>query len=167
MIHSILFPVLLLCALPRVALAADAPPTGCDECEYVHALVDTIPGTISEVVQGSFHEDITRRDRPGCMLIISGSWAELGDGPDPANLLFDVLTAEGWEPGIASGDSPDGTFFVLVKGDIILFVMGEWDGGDDSDSTYVPSEVYQIVVICTPLVDEDRRRLAEEERNQH
>lgn len=167
MIRFLLFSALLLCARASAAPAADTPPAGCEACQHAHALVDTIPGTISEVVQGSFHEDITRRDRPGCMLIISGSWAELGDARDPANLLFDVLTAEGWEPGIASGDGPDGTFFVLYRNDVILFVMGEWDGGDDSDSTYVPSEVYQIVVICTPMIDADRRRLEEEERNPH
>jgi len=163
-IRFVLFLSLLLFARAPLA-AGETPPPGCEACAYVHALVDTIPGTISEVVEGTFHEDIMHRERSGCMLIVSGSWVELGDSRDPANLIFDDLTAEGWEPRIASGDGPDGAFFVLVKDDVIVFVMGQWDGGDDSDSTYVPSEVYQIVVICTPLLDEDRERIEERDRD--
>jgi len=98
------------------------------------------------------------------MLVISGSWRELGDRHDPAGLIFETRTAEGWLQGIAGGDGPDGTFYILVKGNIICLVRGQWDGGDDSDSTYVPSDVYQVVVICAPLQAEDRRRLDEDAR---
>ena len=166
MIRSTVFPIVLALALAGGAAASAPPetPKGCVECAHIAALTDTLPGTFSDMVHGTFHEDITGQDRAGCMLVISGSWNELGKHLDPAGLIFNTLIAEGWHEGIAGGDGPDGTFFILVKGDVICLVRGRWDGGDDSDSTYVPSDVYQVVVICAPLLGDDRRRLEEDER---
>jgi hypothetical protein len=32
---------------------------------------------------------------------------------------------------------------------------GRWDGGDISDSTYVPLDVYQMTILCTRLEGKD------------
>jgi hypothetical protein len=158
------FPALAILVLLVFPAPARPAPTraGCPECERVAALVDTLPGAFAEVMRGTFHEDITDHDRAGCMLILSGSWEQLGERHPPDVLIFDTLTSEGWRPGITSSDGPDGTSYALVKGDVICLVRGRWDGGDDMDTTYVTSDVYQIVVICAPLLADDRRRLKED-----
>jgi len=53
--------------LPTAWSTARADAVGCVECAHIAALTDTLPGTFSEVVRGTFHEDITGRDRTGCM----------------------------------------------------------------------------------------------------
>jgi hypothetical protein len=50
----------------------------------------------------------------------------------------------------AMADGPDGTVFGFSKDGVLCVVRGRWDGGDDADSTYVPSEVYQVMVRCVP-----------------
>lgn len=153
----------LVAARAATVGAASAP---CAECAHVAAIVDTLPGTFREVVSGKFREDITDHDRTGCMLVISGSWHELGDRPGPADLIRVVLAREGWREGIAGSDGPDGTSYVMVRGDSIILVEGRWDGGDDSDSTIVPVDVYQVIIFCSSLLPDDRRRLEEEKRRQ-
>ena len=159
----VLVALMLAGAHVATARAASVP---CAECAHVAAIVDTLPGTFRETVSGKFHEDITGHDRAGCMLVISGSWRELGDRPGPADLIRAVLGREGWREGIASTDGPDGTSYVMVRGESVCLVRGRWDGGDDSDSTVVPIDVYQVIVFCAPLLPDDRRRLEEEKRNQ-
>ena len=159
----IVFALALVGAHAVPACAATAP---CTDCAHVAAIVDTLPGTFREMVSGKFHEDITDHDRTGCMLIISGSWRELGNRPGPADLIRDVLGREGWREGIAGSDGPDGTSYVMVRGESVCLVRGRWDGGDDSDTTIVPIDVYQVIVFCSSLLADDRRRLAEEKRKQ-
>jgi len=156
-----LFLSLLFLAAPASALSA-SQPAGCPECDHVASLVDTLPGALTRTMRGTFHEDVTDHSRTGCMLILSGTWRALGERRDPDVLIFETLKSEGWQPGIASGDGPDGTFYALVKDDVICLVRGRWDGGDDMDTTYVRSDVYQIIVICAPLLADDRRRLKED-----
>ena len=45
-------------------------------------------------------------------------------------------------------DGPDGTSFTAIKMNVFCVVEGHWDGGDDSDPSYVPSTRYEVVVKC-------------------
>jgi len=38
----------------------------------------------------------------------------------------------------------------MRRGAVLCYVQADWDGGDDSDSTYVPSPYYSITVDCLP-----------------
>ena len=39
----------------------------------------------------------------------------------------------------------------LEKDGLFCLMHGRWDGGNDSDSTYVPLDVYQMTILCTRL----------------
>jgi hypothetical protein len=64
-----------------------------------------------------------------------------------ADLPHDILNEEGW-CGDRMADGPDGTSYMAIKEDIFCAVEGRWDGGDDSDPTYVPSPRYEVIVKC-------------------
>jgi hypothetical protein len=137
-------------AAPRRAVAED--PGVEDLCALVEGVVSPAMGTITETIVGMFHDEIGQQDLPGCLVIVSGSWKELGKEPAPLDRVVDALTAKGWKqnPDYAA-DGPDGTVIGLEKGKGICIVRGSWDGGDDSDSTYVPSDVYQVTILCAEI----------------
>jgi len=159
------------CRGPEVLLAADAPagapgasPTLSPvdaACELVYSTVLPTPGTIVERFGGVLGGEpvpldaagskAARPDAAGWTLVISGSWEELGDAPSPDGAIFELLTGKGWlELPEHSADGPDGTRFALSSGGVICSVWGRWDGGDDTDSTYVASDVYQVIVRLMP-----------------
>ncbi|MFH1219729.1 MAG: hypothetical protein V1694_04675 [Candidatus Eisenbacteria bacterium] len=129
--------------------AIEVSPAVKAECEQVYAAVYPIPGILIERYLGTFWDEIVERDVTGCMIVISGAWSELADKPSPEMLIFQFLTDAGWHQEVQySADGPDGTIFALSKGGALCIVRGWWDGGDDTDSTYVGSDVYQIIVRC-------------------
>ena len=121
-------------------------------CDSIYAAVLASPGTIPYRVGGSFRDERIGRNLEGCMIVVSGSWSGLLGKPNPGDRIFQSLTGQGWRQETEySADGPDGTFFMLSNGELGCFVQGRWDGGDDADSTAVPSDVYQFIIICTEL----------------
>lgn len=58
-----------------------------------------------------------------------------------------------------TADGPDGAVQTFQRGLVRCQVSGEWDGGDDSDTTYVPSPFFRERTICLgqarPLLPSD------------
>jgi len=52
-------------------------------------------------------------------------------------------------------DGPDGTSQVYLKNGVMLLLNGKWDGGDDSDSTYVPSTDFEFNFYIMKTMKED------------
>lgn len=69
------------------------------------------------------------------------------DGKIPADIPRDLLNEEGW-CGDKGADGPDGTSYRALKRNVFCTVEGKWDGGDDSDPTYVPQPRYEVIVKC-------------------
>jgi hypothetical protein len=62
----------------------------------------------------------------------------------------------GWhEASALDADGPDGSIVGLELGGITCVVEGRWDGGDDSDSTYVPSDSLRLAASCAPTQPRD------------
>jgi len=73
----------------------------------------------------------------------------------PDEQLRSGLAARGWTEDIRYGaDGPDGTAFAFRHNRAICFVDATWDGGDDADPSYVPSDRYTLRVRCLLLVPE-------------
>ena len=53
-------------------------------------------------------------------------------------------------------DGPDGTEQAYLKNGVMLLVMGQWDGGDDSDKTYIPSKYFEFTFYIVKLDQPDR-----------
>ena len=49
-----------------------------------------------------------------------------------------------------SADGPDGSVMGYVTSRHLCVVEGSWDGGDDSDPTYVPAIGCEMTVTCVP-----------------
>lgn len=131
--------------------AENAGPSSSERpaCERIHRAVLALPGTTVEMREGTHYDERLRRDLAGCTVFVSGTWSELGSRSNPGDSVYKLLSDEGWrdEPRY-SADGPDGTAFALSKDGVWCFVRGEWDGGDDADSTYVASDVYQFAFFC-------------------
>lgn len=58
-------------------------------------------------------------------------------------------TGPGWIPLYHySADGPDGTVLGYQRGTVRCLVQESWDGGDDSDTTYVPADWFREVTTC-------------------
>lgn len=70
--------------------------------------------------------------------------------------IGNALTSAGWghQDGY-SADGPDGTVMGFRTGKFLAVVEGRWDGGDDSDTTYVPAPGCELTVTCVPRRSED------------
>lgn len=118
-------------------------------CNSIAAILRDVPGSAVEISNKG----------DGCVVSMKGSWSAIEDGLFPPNLLDpdsegSALKKDGWDHDIGhDADGPDGTVFAIRKGNVICIVTGSWDGGDDSDPSYVPDDGYDITVECE--ADED------------
>ena len=69
----------------------------------------------------------------------------------PEAALDRSLRAAGWVYARGyQGDGPDGTVLGLSSRKYLCVLEAEWDGEDDSDSTYVPAPGCEVTVTCVP-----------------
>lgn len=74
----------------------------------------------------------------------------------PVEYVENALAAAGWAPAYGySADGPDGTRMSYVTARFLCVIDGAWDGGDDSDSTYVPAPGCEVTVTCVPRRKDD------------
>ena len=139
---------------PSQSVSDNSKPSK-EVCDIIYSAMLGILVNLIEEVEGSFYDDHLKKYVNGCLLLITGTWSELGENPDPINLIFSLLSDNGWSQYVEySADGPDGTIFSLIKDDNWCIVKGQWNSGDDADSIYVPSDAYQIIVMCGRLSDD-------------
>jgi hypothetical protein len=74
----------------------------------------------------------------------------------PDSRVESALQAAGWAPAYGySADGTDGSVMGFVTKRFLCVVNGQWDGGDDSDSTYVPQPGCEVTVTCVPRREDD------------
>jgi hypothetical protein len=133
----------------ELTLNRQSSSKACAICDSVYDTILTIPQIIVSRIEGTFKDDVIQRELTGCIIVISGSWKELSGKASPGDLIFKFLSEKGWMEEVKySADGPDGTSFALSKDEILCSVRGQWDSGDDADSTYVASDIYQFIVKC-------------------
>lgn len=73
--------------------------------------------------------------------------------------IAEALQRAGWaEDMVYSADGPDGTSFAYVCREALCVVQASWDGGDDTDTTYVPVPGESVSLICVPRLAEPAPR---------
>ena len=90
--------------------------------------------------------------RRGCQILVTDS---IGEGWAATKDLGEWLRAHGFRSAPYSADGPDGTMFGLAREPELCLVEGHWDGGDDTDSTYVPRPGYDLTISCVPAAAGD------------
>ena len=92
-------------------------------------------------------------DRPSCRV---AAYGRSGRDYTPLDSLLAWLRVEGWDDlTVFSADGPDGTVQGHRRNGVTCIVEGRWDGGDDSDPAYVPSDTLEIRVACARTVPAD------------
>ena len=67
-----------------------------------------------------------------------------------------ALEAAGWAPAQGyAADGDDGGAMGFVSKRYLCVVEGRWDGGDPTDSTYVPRPGCEVTVTCVPRRQDD------------
>ena len=76
---------------------------------------------------------------------------EKASGSPPDFNIRSAFERSGWvEDARYSADGDDGTTFAIVCREALCFVEGRWDGGDPTDTTYVPKPGYKLALTCVP-----------------
>jgi hypothetical protein len=87
--------------------------------------------------------------RSGCRVRVEGTFGGLRGTQRPEARIAEMLQRRGFKhDNRFDADGPDGTVFALRAKTILCIVDGKWDGGDDSDPTYVPGDWYMVEVAC-------------------
>ena len=85
----------------------------------------------------------------GCRVEMKGSAAAFSESGQPDIALREEFAGLGWTEDYEYGaDGPDGSAFAFRKGSVLCVFRAQWDGGDDSDPTYVPEDRYDVEVDC-------------------
>ncbi len=74
----------------------------------------------------------------------------------PSTALQQALVAAGWVEDYGYGaDGTDGEDMGYVCRQFLCVVEAQWDGGDDSDTTYVPLPGCKVTATCVPRRADD------------
>ena len=139
----------------RDALAVQARISACDSISKSLAVGKRSVRTLFSNSMLTDPLDDATPWRRGCALSLVDSIATPGIQPrvDALNQWFD---ARKWTPVLRySADGPDGTSFAFRREAVLCVVRGQWDGGDDADSTYVPDPGSRWMIRCVPLAASD------------
>ena len=86
---------------------------------------------------------------PGCRVEMKGSAVAFRESGEPDLALRRQFAESGWtEDYDYAADGPDGSAFAFRNGRVLCVFRAHWDGGDDSDPTYVPEDRYDLEVDC-------------------
>jgi len=146
---------------PEPTVAYSSLRTACDSVEALakrrHFMVSHVDGVPVDFGFGG-------PPRTGCELKASGKFVRTapdstGQVEDEPSTLANGFKEAGWAQMVHyQADGPDGEAEGWRSKETTCVVRWSWDGGDDSDSTYVPSDDWDLVIGCTPWVPEDSRR---------
>ncbi len=94
-------------------------------------------------------DDRTGQTGSGCRVRVVTTTTSFENGDSPDVRLRARLPATGWTEDFGyAADGSDGTAFALRKDAVLCQIRAMWDGGDDSDPTYVPDPRYELVTHC-------------------
>jgi hypothetical protein len=138
----------LLLAAPRTASDSPDSTDPWDACQDIRAAIrkvaDFKPAPTRGIIVRFLDEPTQSYD--GCHVEASGIPA---GKRDPMGDLLNDLRRKGWaNHDDISADGPDGSVVGLRRGAVLCQVEGRWDGGDDSDPSYVPDPDVRLVIDC-------------------
>lgn len=116
----------------------------------VYKQLSSVPNLSLNKTTGSFTDN--GHSYSGCVVRLAGNRTKIKDVHYPGPFFYpyegSTLYQQGWRAD-READGPDGTSFRISKQNVFCLVVGNWDGGDDSDPKYVPSTRYEVIVSCS------------------
>ena len=154
---------------PAGGSSTDSPPPPEPTATYpsLHAACDAVNEAmrarlgvgIKRADSVSYENELVQEHRVGCELQATGHFSARPDTVGSLSVDGDVaaaLTAAGWtDIPRYTADGPDGSAFGLRSRETVCLFRASWDGGDDSDTTYVPSDEWELVGHCAPWEPSD------------
>jgi hypothetical protein len=125
-------------------------------CDLVQqAMGDWLRARVKRTDSVGFENEFVGAHRTGCELKATGSFTSVRTDTSASRTnegdLVDALGTAGWvEIPRYSADGPDGSISGMRSRETVCIFAWSWDGGDDSDSTYVPSDYWELVTRCAP-----------------
>ena len=140
----------LLPAPPEPTAAYGSRREACDAVrEIMHAQLG-VDVSLSDSV--AYENEFVQAHRTGCELRATGKLSVRPDTVGSRSVDGDLaagLEAAGWaDIPRYTADGPDGGSFGRRSRETLCLFRFSWDGGDDSDSTYVPSDDWEVVGHC-------------------
>lgn len=145
------------------APAPERPPTSVtplgagvlEACDVADTLLQRAPGTTRRRVDpipfdSAWGEPVGRTAcRVAAVGHVPGEYAIIDS-------LIAWLTERGWDTRTSiAADGPDGTVQGLRRSGVTCVIEGRWDGGDDSDPAYMPSDSIEVRLTCSALAASD------------
>jgi hypothetical protein len=129
------------------------PATVRATCESAVTLVHEALALDVKREDGDFSDSFKGAPRLGCRLTAEGSFATLKDSAGPVGAVEKAFSRRGWKGDLRHmADGPDGSDIGLRRLDQLCLVLGQWDGGDDSEEAPAPpteaDNRYRAVVEC-------------------
>jgi hypothetical protein len=144
-------------ARPATTVATDArvDPAAQAACAFGESLLRTAPHAAVQITAAVPTDSVWYGETPRwfCRVTASGhskhGWLSV-------DTVMRAFVARGWsDRTMVSADGPDGTVQGVHRAGVTCVVEGRWDGGDDSDTTYVPSDTIEVRLACTRTVTAD------------
>jgi hypothetical protein len=122
-------------------------------CAVVNAVMEAkLAVEIKRADSVPYENEFVGGRRIGCEFKAAGKFSARPDTVGSLSVDGDVaagLTAAGWtDIPRYTADGPDGSAFGLRSRETVCLFRASWDGGDDSDTTYVPSDEWELVGHC-------------------
>jgi len=132
------------------AVEAINPPIAVHKlCGTIAEALASLPGAEIRKSDGQDNDYLSETQQSVCHVRASGRFSAL-KGDNPGELVRNKFQAMGWKEELHfAADGPDGTSFAFRKGQMFCQFQGAWDGGDDSDPGYEPSDEYRVSATCT------------------
>ncbi len=134
---------------PRVDAAAHAA------CLTGDSLLRQLPGSLTQWQTAVSFDSVwySTTVRWACRVAAVGhtrdSWLSV-------DTIMKGFKQRGWNDQTQiAADGPDGTVQGVHHAGVTCVIEGRWDGGDDSDTTYVPNDTIEVHVACTRTVASD------------
>ncbi len=134
-----------LSSIPRTVAAQGARP----ECDMAVKFLAEFPQLTVSARDTIATDWLAGRRVPGCRVRLTRPNGGDAFIKNPVDVLGNRFRAAGWrEDGDYGADGPDGTDVGMRKGSVVCVIEASWNGGDDSDSTYVSDNRYEVTISC-------------------
>jgi len=124
-----------------------------EACEFAHKKLKPVIGGHLSKSFGDFSYTDGGQQYHGCIIKLTGDKTKVS-GNYSSNIFYpsedSQLYKQGWRADMQA-DGPDGTSFVIIKGNVFCIVEEMWDGCDDSDPEYIPLPDFEVTVKCSKL----------------
>lgn len=145
-LFALLPPALMFAGCATTPLSPSELDTACNDAQ---AKLQEIDQRTFKRAEGKF--DYREKSFHGCILSVVGDKTTITTSQFPEALFYpsegSAQQRAGWRAD-DEADGPDGTAFRITRGKVFCAVRGSWDGGDDSDPSYVPSTRVEFTVQC-------------------